>query len=79
MNETYSIGNGQTEQLDLHEKALTLNCMHDQQAILIGGVIPMDETQIIENHPQASRVKLKEDNVFQALSSRMGTGGVIAR
>lgn len=35
----------------------------------------MNETQIIENHPQASRVRLKEDNVFQALSSRMGTGG----
>ena len=77
MNETYSIGNGQTEQLELHEKALTLNCMHDQQAILIGG--QMNETQIIENHPQASRVRLKEDNVFQALSSRMGTGGVIVR
>lgn len=31
--------------------------------------------KIIENHPNDSRVKYKEDNVFQTLSSRMGTGG----
>ena len=31
--------------------------------------------KIIENHPNDSRVKFKEDNVFQTLSSRMGTGG----
>ena len=37
LNNIYSIGNGQLEQLELHDKALTLNCMHDQQAILIGG------------------------------------------
>ena len=32
-------------------------------------------TLIIENHPNDSRVKIREDNVFQTLSSRMGTGG----
>lgn len=30
---------------------------------------------IIENHPNDSRVKFREDGVFQTLSSRMGTGG----
>ena len=31
--------------------------------------------KIIENHPADSRVKICEDNIFQTLSSRMGTGG----
>ena len=31
--------------------------------------------KIIENHPNDSRVKYREDNIFQTLSSRMGTGG----
>ena len=31
--------------------------------------------RILENHPNDSRVKFREDNVFQTLSSRMGTGG----
>ena len=30
---------------------------------------------IIENHPNDSRVKIREDNTFQSLTSRMGTGG----
>ena len=32
-------------------------------------------TKILENHPADSRVKICEDDVFQTLSSRMGTGG----
>lgn len=31
--------------------------------------------KIIENHPQDSRVKYREDGVFQTLSSMMGQGG----
>lgn len=31
----------------------------------------------IENHPNDSRVKIREDGVVQTLSSRMGTGGTI--
>ena len=31
--------------------------------------------KILENHPADSRIKICEDNVFQTLSSRMGTGG----
>jgi len=30
---------------------------------------------VIENHPQDSRAKICEDDTFQTLSSRMGTGG----
>lgn len=30
---------------------------------------------MIENHPNDSRVKISEDGICQALSSRMGTGG----
>lgn len=29
----------------------------------------------IENHPNDSRVKIKDDEICQTLSSRMGTGG----
>ena len=35
--------------------------------------------KILENHPADSRVRIAEDNVFQTLSSRMGTGGVMYR
>ena len=30
---------------------------------------------VLENHPNDSRVKIREDNTFQALTGRMGTGG----
>ena len=32
--------------------------------------------KVLENHPADSRLKICEDNIFQTLSSRMGTGGV---
>ena len=32
-------------------------------------------TYAVENHPNDSRVKLAEDDIVQALTSRMGTGG----
>ena len=35
VEQVYTIGNGQVDQTDLHEKAGTLNCMHDQQAVMI--------------------------------------------
>ena len=31
--------------------------------------------RVIENHPNDSRVKFREDDTFQTLSGRMGTGG----
>ena len=34
---------------------------------------------VIENHPQDSRAKICEDDTFQTLSSRMGTGGIMYR
>lgn len=30
---------------------------------------------MIENHPADSRVRIAEDNICQALTGRMGTGG----
>lgn len=33
----YCIGNGQAQQTYLQEKAGTLNCMHDQQAVILRG------------------------------------------
>lgn len=30
---------------------------------------------MIENHPQDSRVRIKEDGICQSLTGRMGTGG----
>jgi DNA (cytosine-5)-methyltransferase 1 len=38
MEPAYCIGNGQVDQLGLSEKVGTLNCMHDQQAVLIPAV-----------------------------------------
>ena len=35
VEQVYTIGNGQVGGTDLHEKAGTLNCMHDQQAVMI--------------------------------------------
>lgn len=37
--EVFTIGNGQVDQLKLHEVAGTLNCMHDQQAVLVSNDI----------------------------------------
>ena len=30
---------------------------------------------VLEHHPNDSRIKVKDDDVCQALTSRMGTGG----
>ena len=37
MNEVFEIGNGQACNTELHEICGTLDCMHDQKALLIGG------------------------------------------
>lgn len=40
----YGIGNGQLMQLRLMPKIGALNCMHDQQAIILGGGTELNET-----------------------------------
>ena len=35
----------------------------------------LSQVYVLENHPADSRVKISKDNIFQTLSSRMGTGG----
>ena len=76
------IGNGQFHDAisPSDEVSKTLNCMHDQQKVL---VISMCQTEklssstykVIENHPADSRIKICENGIFQTLSGRMGTGG----
>lgn len=41
----YCIGNGQANQQVIYEKTGTLNCMHDQQAVILrgGGTQPMED------------------------------------
>lgn len=39
----------------------------------------LSQVYVLENHPADSRVKISKDNIFQTLSSRMGTGGAIRR
>lgn len=34
-NTCWCIGNGQVMQTDLHEIAMCLNCMHDQQIVMV--------------------------------------------
>lgn len=41
----------------------------------IGNTQDKLNVMVLENHPADSRVKICENNVFQTLSSRMGTGG----
>lgn len=35
----------------------------------------MRKALVIENHPNDSRVKIRDDGICQALTTRMGTGG----
>ena len=41
------------------------------EGCVVQGTTPM----VLENHPNDSRIKIREDGVVQTLSSRMGTGG----
>lgn len=71
----YAVGNGQLAQAKLSNKVGSLNCMHDQQILLIENEM-MDKDFIgLENHPADSRVKIDESGKVQTLSGRMGTGG----
>ena len=48
MMQSWCIGNGQLAQLRLSDKVGTLNYMHDEQALLVGG--GMKEGEILENN-----------------------------
>lgn len=61
----YNIADHPTPKIDSGETAFTLNSRDYKDAQCV----------VIENHPNDSRVKIREDGVFQTLSSRMGTGG----
>lgn len=52
----YCIGNGQVDQLNLSQKVGALNCMHDQQAVLLGGGTSLDDKKedvvMLSSHKQ---------------------------
>ena len=73
-NVTICIGNGQVcgAMSPSKEVSHTLNCMHDQLSILVK---KQEKAFVLENHSQDCRIKICEDEVFQTLSGKMGTGG----
>ena len=58
-----AVGNGQLHSVYMSEQAGTLNCMHDQQVVML------------EHHPLDSRIKIDGSGTTQTLTERMGTGG----
>lgn len=54
-------------------KARSIGYEEERSPTLRAGVVPA--AIALENHPTDSRVKLSEDGMVQALTSRMGTGG----
>lgn len=59
------------------EKARGIGYQEEISPTLRSGTVPATNITAIaiENHPADSRVKICEDEIFQTLSSRMGTGG----
>lgn len=57
--------NEREEVRDLGDKSSSLSAEHGTH----------QQTYVLENHPNDSRLKVSNDNVFQTLSGRMGTGG----
>lgn len=45
--------------------------MSQMEKLLYNGLNVM----VIENHPNDSRATIRQDNTFQSLTNRMGTGG----
>ena len=62
------IGNGQTAQLKESDKVGTLNCMHEQQAI----IVPKEPILLESNQDHAT---VQEDGVSTTLPASMGMGG----
>lgn len=73
--EVYAVGNGQLQQARLSDKVGALNCMHDQQMVLIGGGDMEDKVLSLENHPNDSRIGIDPQGKVQTLTGKMGTGG----
>lgn len=60
MNEVFEIGNGQACNTELHEICGTLDCMHDQKALLIGGG-DMNEVTLFEPRSQDGEPRVHGD------------------
>lgn len=67
--------------LGIHgDVAMTLDASYYKGVGSRGGherevVYKVDDAICIDNHPNDSRVTLREDNIVQSLTSRCGTGG----
>lgn len=67
MSKTYAFAQNQRE--EVRELGDVAGALHAERGT-------HQQTYIaLENHPTDSRIKIKEDNICQTLSARMGTGG----
>lgn len=62
----YAIGNGQYAQTDLHELAGTLNCMHDQQAVMY----TIDRAAFNQGENALYDPKISDDGIVSTLVAR---------
>lgn len=67
----YAIGNGQTNQTDLHEIAGTLNCMHDQQAV----IYTIDRAAFNQGENALYEPRISDDGINSTLVAK-GPGAV---
>ena len=57
------IGNGQADQLRLHEKVGALNCMHDQQAVVVGALCADDHKGINNQYVDQGKCVMTKQTV----------------
>ena len=77
--EVMCIGNGQVDQLKLNPLVGALNCMHDQQAIIItdggGEVLSNESKEPILLESNQNHATVQTNGVSTALPAAMGEGG----
>ena len=71
MNEVFEIGNGQAANTELHEICGTLDCMHDQKALLIRGA--NGRTTVNTEPPE--RLAVQTDRYLPDVELKNGNGG----
>ena len=69
------IGNGQTAQLNCSNIARSLDCMHDQQAILYNHPMMMENREPILIESNQNHATIQSNGISTALPASMGMGG----
>ena len=67
--ECYAVGNGQADQTGLHSKVGTLNCMHDQQAVLMPvayGICSDKSNSMLSDNPYSGVYKAETARTLDA-------------